>query len=82
MSKSGKVFNEKKISQSGMFNTLNLPDQLLITHYSLFIIHYSFPLLAFIKQAISRATHYSLFITHSLFQPISAQKNFPRATHY
>jgi hypothetical protein len=57
MSKSGKVFNEKKTSQSGMFNTLNLPDQLLITHYS-------------------------LFITHSPFQPISTQKNFPRATHY
>ncbi|GEM_PF-2371117 len=37
MSKSGKVFNEKKISQSGMFNTLNLPDQLLITDYSLLI---------------------------------------------
>mgnify|MGYP001363788623 CR=1 FL=1 len=40
MSKKGKVITASIISQSGMTKRLVLFDQLLITHYSLFITHY------------------------------------------
>jgi len=37
MSKSRRVYKEMNFSQSRMFNTLNLPDQLLIIDYSILI---------------------------------------------
>jgi len=39
MSISRRVYKEMNFSQSGMLNTLNLPDQLLITDYSLLIVN-------------------------------------------
>jgi len=68
MSKSRGVYKEMNFTQSGMFNTLNLSDQLLITDYSLLITHYSFPLSAYLCP-LELSPGYSLLITHYSFHP-------------